>query len=248
MSLQSTTIYDRRVYAQDTEPSDKRDGNLWVDTSASPPDTKTYDADTGVWEPVAAGKVSVSDAAPTGVNEGHLWVDTSEPIPDVKVLDSTGTWRANSLGWKPLKEATITAGATSYGASVSVPGSWDRYRVEMRNWALTGSTSDTRNGDLYARLSGVSDSVYSYVKSSGNRSTTTSSCVLSVVGDRFGPTVILEVEEVPDGLSMSCRPGQDRAGMIAGRVNQAGLTFDSIQVQHIYDELTADLRIWGRMK
>lgn len=50
MSLNSTPIADRQVYRQDEQPSDGRDGILWVDTSASPAETKVYDKATDSWE------------------------------------------------------------------------------------------------------------------------------------------------------------------------------------------------------
>lgn len=103
MSLQSTTIYDRVVYTQDTEPSDKRDGILWVDTSASPPDTYTRDASAETWEPVASGKVTVSDTAPTGVNEGHLWVDTSTSPPKEKTLTAGGSWVVPKIDYSEIE-------------------------------------------------------------------------------------------------------------------------------------------------
>jgi hypothetical protein len=75
--MSSRPVQQTQVYNQDTEPTDTRDGVLWVDTSTSPPDTYSYDASTGTWEPVAPGNVTISDTQPTGVNNGHLWVDTT---------------------------------------------------------------------------------------------------------------------------------------------------------------------------
>lgn len=49
MTLNSRPISDRRVYAQDTEPSDERDGVIWVDTSDPSRTVHVYSADAGDW-------------------------------------------------------------------------------------------------------------------------------------------------------------------------------------------------------
>lgn len=49
----SRSLADTRVYAQDTEPTDNRDGVMWVDTSGSDRPTYVYSTDTEAWEPVA---------------------------------------------------------------------------------------------------------------------------------------------------------------------------------------------------
>lgn len=54
MSLESTAIFDRRVYAQDTAPDDERDGVIWVDTSVANRTMYTYSADSAAWEQVSS--------------------------------------------------------------------------------------------------------------------------------------------------------------------------------------------------
>lgn len=52
MGLESTPISDRRIYAQDTQPADTRDGVLWVDTTTQERQLSVYSEATGQWEPV----------------------------------------------------------------------------------------------------------------------------------------------------------------------------------------------------
>jgi len=49
--MEAQSIFDQRVYAQDTAPNDTRQGNLWVDTSQDPPVTKAADS-VGNWNKV----------------------------------------------------------------------------------------------------------------------------------------------------------------------------------------------------
>lgn len=66
MSMNSSPIADRVVYAQDTQPDDTRDGILWVDTSSGSRETKVYSSDTETWEPVAPSANKHSDGYAPG--------------------------------------------------------------------------------------------------------------------------------------------------------------------------------------
>jgi hypothetical protein len=92
MPMNSGSIADTRVYAQDAEPEDRRDGILWVNTSKNPPVTNVRDADAGTWEAVAPGNVTIGETAPTGKTKGHLWIDTTDTKPVAKVLDGNDVW------------------------------------------------------------------------------------------------------------------------------------------------------------
>lgn len=87
--MKSQAIFRKQVYTQDTAPGDTRAGVLWVDTSVSPPNTKTYDETTGTWEPVATENLAVQDTAPTDPTNGMLWVDTSVTPPNAQTYDGT---------------------------------------------------------------------------------------------------------------------------------------------------------------
>lgn len=98
MSSRPVTI--TQVYVQETEPTDTRDGILWVDTTVNPPKTKVYDADTGSWEPVATKNVHIQDTAPDAPGDGEIWVDTSLTRPRAKVYD------AGAAQWNKQIDAT----------------------------------------------------------------------------------------------------------------------------------------------
>lgn len=96
------------VYAQDTAPSDTRDGVLWVDTSEASRPVYVYSSDTGQWEPTAPGNVTVSDTAPTGKAEGHLWIDTVPTPPVAKTLRADGTWAPDGSSVVPATLGDMT--------------------------------------------------------------------------------------------------------------------------------------------
>lgn len=117
--MESTTLFDQRVYAQDTAPNDLRDGILWVDTSNEPPTTKVFSIDSDTWEPTAPGNTTISDNAPAGKNEGHIWVDISTTPPTPKVLDSGDNWQqitpdntGTSNGFATAETAYFDTGTT----------------------------------------------------------------------------------------------------------------------------------------
>lgn len=116
--MNTRPVVQTQVYAQDTEPSDTRDGVLWVDTSVSPRVTKVYSADTASWEEVAPGNVTISDNPPTGVQDGHLWIETAAVPPEPKVYEAdTDSWerahlldaaRAHRTGAQTISTSTVT--------------------------------------------------------------------------------------------------------------------------------------------
>lgn len=63
MTMTSTSIQDQRVYAQDTQPSDTRDGIIWIDTSVSPRKQYVYSTDSSSWESVTPANTGT--AGPT---------------------------------------------------------------------------------------------------------------------------------------------------------------------------------------
>lgn len=116
--MESRPVQITQVYAQDTAPTDERDGVLWVDTSEPSRPVYAYSSDTADWEPASPGNVTVSDTAPTGESEGHLWVDTSAAPPKVKTLDSAGNWVLPKVLYSeventPHEESFVTAGTAA---------------------------------------------------------------------------------------------------------------------------------------
>lgn len=93
--ISSGSVADRRVYAQNTEPGDTRDGILWVDTSDPDRTTFVYSADTSAWERIAPVTVSEKDVAET-FQEDNVWFDAYDkaapsPNNDIRLVGgSTG--------------------------------------------------------------------------------------------------------------------------------------------------------------
>lgn len=165
--MKSTTLYDQRVYAQDTPPEDKRDGILWVDTSKEPPATNVYAVDTDSWEPTAPGNVTVSDNEPTGKNEGHIWVDTTQTNPTPKILDSGGNWNyparavladnAENLGGSP---PSVYETPTSTQSTAQNPGYVTLRSGEYPNVGGWGDSSESVNRVIDEVRATISDSNY----------------------------------------------------------------------------------------
>lgn len=84
----SRSITDQRVYAQNTQPADERDGVLWVDTSQSARPMFTYSADTAAWEPVAPDAIHRQGTEPAAPSDGDVWVETDVSPQVVRTYDS----------------------------------------------------------------------------------------------------------------------------------------------------------------
>lgn len=94
MGLSSQTLADTRVYAQDTQPTDERDGIIWVDTSVSPRDTFVYSSASNSWELISPETWDIQNTAPNSPSDGDGWIDTSVNPPKVNVYNaSDATWR-----------------------------------------------------------------------------------------------------------------------------------------------------------
>lgn len=88
---QPETLYDRRIYAQDTQPADERDGVIWIDTSVSPRDKYVYSVDSASWESLTP-QVTQSASAAYGYMPKAL--DGSNPN---WWDDATGTYNATNV-------------------------------------------------------------------------------------------------------------------------------------------------------
>lgn len=89
----SRSITDQRVYAQDTQPTDERDGVLWVDTSQSARPMSVYSASTAAWEPVAPESLHRQDTQPSSPSDGDVWVETDTSPQVVRTYDSaSNSW------------------------------------------------------------------------------------------------------------------------------------------------------------
>lgn len=110
MSLQSTAIFDRRVYASDSAPDDERDGVLWVDTSAASRPLYVYSSETAAWELASPEGIAVQDTEPDAPNLGDGWIDTSQDPPRLKIYDGTDWSVSGQTGDLALDDtATYTA-------------------------------------------------------------------------------------------------------------------------------------------
>lgn len=140
--MSSSAMAETRVYAQDTEPSDRRDGILWVDTSETSRPVYVFSTATDQFEPTAPGNVTVSDTAPTGKSPGHVWVDTSLSRPRAKVYDGTQ--------WNKQIDATEFGGHTgNASAHHSRPTGTAN---EGFNGGYTGMPSQDTNGNLVSSV------------------------------------------------------------------------------------------------
>ena len=97
--LESRAIADTRVYAQDTRPSDTRDGIIWIDTSQTPRQTKVYDQSTGGWENIAPDEILVTDYAESfaesNLTVSHFNTRVNNEQIELEPASSTGTLQPN---------------------------------------------------------------------------------------------------------------------------------------------------------
>lgn len=131
MSLQSTTIYDRRVYAQDSEPDDRRDGVMWVDTGSPERDLYIFSGESNTFELAAPSNIAIQDTAPSGASLGDGWIDTSLSPPKLKTYDG----------------AAFTAGTTQEAA-------------KQGGYGYEYSHTDTRQNDTITRTTTFNEGVW----------------------------------------------------------------------------------------
>lgn len=118
MGFGSTPVRDQTVYAQDTAPSDERDGVMWVDTSVSPRKTYVYSADSLSWENIAPSNWSVQNTAPNSPSDGDGWIDTSVNPSEAKVYESsTAVWER--IGATSTQPGSSAGGYTTVGGTLS---------------------------------------------------------------------------------------------------------------------------------
>jgi len=128
MGLNSTSVFDQRVYAQNTAPQDTRNGNLWADTSFDPPKIKVYSDDTATWEDATPSNVSIQNAAPSGPSDGDVWVDTSAPTPVVKTYDADAAAWVGGDDWTTIDRSYYNG----TDVDVSLPATATEVRLVVR--------------------------------------------------------------------------------------------------------------------
>lgn len=136
----SRSVADTRVYAQDTEPQDTRDGIIWVDTSADPRDTYVYSTASVQWEDITPPSTA-DNSNPIGyLTEGPTWSDG-----DTGTIGARLTQGANSTSWHTL-DADVT------GLDISGVDGWRIYSTNTSGSNFchsTGHRVTTSQGDVY---------------------------------------------------------------------------------------------------
>lgn len=194
--MESTPLFDRRVYASDTKPDDERDGVIWVDTSVSPRDTFVYSTDTNSWEKVSAESWKIQNTAPSNPSDGDGWIDTSVTPPEAKVYE------ADDSTWYNVDTDTTDHGALTGLGDDDHP----QYVKDSVNPSdVTGSRSP---GTWYQNNTGNPLLVYVLVNSTGSGTATCAVHVNSSQTNRqitgntrsSSNTPVGSVVWVPDGM------------------------------------------------
>lgn len=161
MPSDSTPIAERQVYAQDTQPSNERDGVLWVDTSvpSGPPKTNVYDADTGSWEPLSAtpsGAIMMWSGDPSNTPSGWVLCDGNNGTPDLRdrfVVGAGGSYAADDTGGAEsvaLTEAELAPHSHSIDyADDSADFDTGQVATNDNGAAGTVSTNSSGSGDAH---------------------------------------------------------------------------------------------------
>lgn len=114
--METSSIFVRQVYAQDTEPVDTRDGVMWVDTSSTTRETYVYAKGSSKWEPVApANDMAKKNHAETFAESN---VTVNNPTPNTEIKNES----INLLVGEQMGNGTSGTTAVSYKAGpVFVP-------------------------------------------------------------------------------------------------------------------------------
>lgn len=94
--MNSRPVTQTVVYAQDVQPTDTRDGIMWVDTASAENDLYTYDAGNSEWVLAAPSNIAIQDTAPSAASLGDGWIDTSLTVPVLKIYDGS-SWQKDSV-------------------------------------------------------------------------------------------------------------------------------------------------------
>lgn len=153
--MESSALFDQRVYAQDTEPPDERNGNIWVNTSTDNNQVLVYSTNTGNWEPVSEGTpIFVTQEAltfqetdldlsntKTGVDNGSVTLVKESPTTRPSDNNSTeGTDDDDGIVINPNRELYGITGELTPGTTEVV--------VELRNTSnnsVIASSNGNRN-------------------------------------------------------------------------------------------------------
>ena len=165
--MNSRPVSITQVYPQDTEPTDTRDGILWVDTSASPPATYTFDRQSSEWAPVASSDLSVQDTAPDSPTDGEVWVDTSLSRPRAKVYDAgAGQWnkQVDATEFGSHKSDSSAHGLGTHKSDASAHHTRPTATQTAKQGGGYGTQTDDNN--TYFDIQGIVDEVTINVPSS----------------------------------------------------------------------------------
>lgn len=171
------------IYVQDTAPSSPANGEIWVDTSVTPPDSAVYDGTNAVWvnqvdQPDLDNHAATASAHHARPTPGNALSEDANGNFDV-VESSVGE------GWHLVDTVTLSFGATWTNYTIS--GSYDAYRLNIRNISWNYSSGDY----LRMRANGNSNTVHHYTDQSG--SAVTGSSRMLVMRTNQGITRDLEI-------------------------------------------------------
>lgn len=237
MGLSSKSLSDQRVYAQDTEPVDRRDGVMWVDTSPTDGnDLYTWDVDQNDWVLAAPSNISIQDTAPSAATNGDGWIDTSLANPALKVYNGV-EWQF-PRGWNRIKtESWNTTGFHSIPLS-----GYDEYKIEFLGARQTYDSILS----LQMRFNGVSTQDYHQNWNNGNSETNKTE--FEVWGDTSYFYGRMKVHTDDRGLRVGFDTQQFGASQLVGATLRGVNSIDSIQLGMSNSSYSTDgeVEIYGR--
>ena len=85
---------------QPTPPLNPSNGDVWIDTSKTPPVQKIYDQTNNVWVD-AGGGVTAGASPPQNPQQGDTWINVSQDPPVLRIWDATnGQWVPDGGYWQ----------------------------------------------------------------------------------------------------------------------------------------------------
>lgn len=158
MGMQSTTIQQTQVYAQETQPTDTRDGVLWVDTSVSPRQTYVYSTTSGSWESVKPSETQTNLPIGGGYYNSYTGQLTLSGTANEVVWSDTVDIPDSGYDGLKLHVANVDYGDVDYRMIDSVRfreegGSWTTEEVHV---AETDGTVELSISPIYAEEMQVS--------------------------------------------------------------------------------------------
>lgn len=249
-----------------TQPRTPSNGQLWVDTSTSPPCLKIWNGATFSIVSFVPGSSVVTNpgsTAPSSPVLGQLWQDISQTPGELKMWDGSNWVRVDPQGitqtaadirylqianaaatYLPLSGGTLTGNLNLVGVPTSTNMAATKGYVDTQIAAIPGVSDPTPAGTVIWTARNTAPP--GYLKADGSaRSRTEYSTLFSAIGTTFGAGNGSTTFNLPDLRGEFVRGWDDGRGIDSGRAFGSAQADDFKSHAHTYSAALANNQLQG---